>query len=133
MKAVFLDTVGILAILDEDDQWHAAAAKAYKPLLTSRRRLITTMPVLFECGNAAARRPYRNDVNDLRQRLREHGCLIEPGADDLDNAWAAYTRGDASEAGIVDQLSFAVMRRLGLTQAFTNDRHFVAAGFEALF
>lgn len=25
MTPVFLDTVGILAILDEDDQWHAAA------------------------------------------------------------------------------------------------------------
>jgi predicted nucleic acid-binding protein len=34
---------------------------------------------------------------------------------------------------IVDQISFAVMRRLGLTQAFTNDNHFRAAGFETLF
>jgi len=25
------------------------------------------------------------------------------------------------------------MRRLGITQAFTNDRHFQAAGFETLF
>jgi predicted nucleic acid-binding protein len=30
-------------------------------------------------------------------------------------------------------VSFSVMRRLGLTRAFTNDRHFAAAGFEALF
>jgi predicted nucleic acid-binding protein len=27
-------------------------------------------------------------------------------------------------------LSFAVMRRLGIAKAFTNDRHFRAAGFE---
>ena len=25
MSLVFLDTVGIIALLDEDDQWHAAA------------------------------------------------------------------------------------------------------------
>ena len=33
----------------------------------------------------------------------------------------------------VDQLSFQVMRRLGLTEAFTNDQHFQAAGFTTLF
>ena len=35
--------------------------------------------------------------------------------------------------GIVDYVSFAVMRRLGIRQAFTNDRHFQEAGFETLF
>jgi predicted nucleic acid-binding protein len=41
--------------------------------------------------------------------------------------------GSAGEAGIVDHLSFAIMRRLGITDAFTNDRHFAAAGFNILF
>jgi predicted nucleic acid-binding protein len=45
----------------------------------------------------------------------------------------AYDRGDASQAGIVDHVSFIVMRRVGIRQAFTNDRHFTAAGFETLF
>jgi len=31
------------------------------------------------------------------------------------------------------RVSFAVMRRLGITEAFTNDRHFGAAGFTTLF
>jgi predicted nucleic acid-binding protein len=30
-------------------------------------------------------------------------------------------------------VSFAVMRRLGIQRAFTNDRHFREAGFETLF
>lgn len=33
----------------------------------------------------------------------------------------------------VDNVSFVVMRRLGITDAFTNDRHFKAAGFNTLF
>ena len=37
------------------------------------------------------------------------------------------------DAGIVDLVSFAVLRRLGITQVFTNDKHFTAAGFEVLF
>ena len=39
----------------------------------------------------------------------------------------------ASQAGIVDQVSFIVMRRLGIIEAFTNDKHFEAAGFRVLF
>jgi len=33
----------------------------------------------------------------------------------------------------VDHFSFAVMQRLGLKRAFTNDRHFAAFEFEPLF
>ena len=33
----------------------------------------------------------------------------------------------------MDHLSFRVMCRLGLTEAFTNDRHFQAAGFTTMF
>jgi uncharacterized protein len=39
----------------------------------------------------------------------------------------------AGDASIVDCISFAVMRRLGLTEVFFNDQHFVAAGFTTLF
>ncbi len=56
-----------------------------------------------------------------------------PTTQDWDLAWAAYARGDAGEAGIVDHVSFIIMRRLGITDAFTNDRHFKTAGFNTLF
>ncbi len=59
--------------------------------------------------------------------------MLIPTAADLDEAWASYDRGEAGDAGIVDHLSFVVMRRLGLTEALTNDRHFQAAGFTTLF
>jgi predicted nucleic acid-binding protein len=51
----------------------------------------------------------------------------------VEDAWASYHRGEADQAGIVDQISFRVMRRLGATEAFTNDQHFRAAGFAPLF
>lgn len=56
-----------------------------------------------------------------------------PTPEETEGAWAAYDRGEAGQAGIVDHVSFAVMRRVGLTEAFTNDRHFQAAGFTTLF
>ena len=48
-------------------------------------------------------------------------------------AWELYHRQKPGAAGIVDQVSFLVMTRLRITDAFTNDRHFKAAGFNTLF
>ena len=69
----------------------------------------------------------------LREELLDDGLLIEPSASDCEQAWAAYERGKAGDAGIVDHISFVVMRRLGLTEAFTHNAHFKAAGFVTLF
>ena len=133
MTPVLLDTVGLIALWDEDDQWHEPAAVAYDCLHAAGCVVMVTTLVLYECGNAAARRPYRTDVDDLRQRMAADGGLVEPTESDLNMAWVAYRAGHAGGAGIVDHVSFAVMRRLGITDAFTNDRHFAAAGFRPLF
>jgi uncharacterized protein len=133
MTPVFVDTVGMIAVWNSSDQWHQAADAAYRALLAQGRPLVVTDLVLFECGNAAARRPYRHRVNALRRSLRAEGLIIIPTELDIEEAWDAYDRGDAGEAGIIDQVSFVVMRRLGLTEVFTNDRHFQAAGFRTLF
>jgi uncharacterized protein len=130
---VFLDTVGLLAVWDVSDQWHDAAEAAFNLLAAANEDLITTSYVLAECGNAAARRPYRQAPEQLRQHLEAGGMLVVPTEEDWRNAWAAYARGEAGQAGIVDHLSFTVMRRLALTRAFTNDHHFSAAGFQILF
>jgi uncharacterized protein len=133
MNPVFLDTVGLVAIWNRTDQWHAIAMTVFSDLVRRQVPLVTTSAVLLECGNEAARRPYRPHVVALRQMLSARAGLIEPSVADLDQAWADYAAGLASSAGIVDQVSFTVMRRLGLTEAFTNDRHFQAAGFVTLF
>ncbi len=65
---VFLDTVGLLAVWDESDQWHGAAEACFSELLGCRADLVTSSFVLLECGNAAARRPYRSAVSRLRKQ-----------------------------------------------------------------
>jgi uncharacterized protein len=129
MRAVFLDTVGLIAVWDTSDQWHAAAEEVYRQLLAQGRRLVTTSLVLLECSNASARRPYRTRVNALRVALEQGQLLIEPTVPEMEEAWAAYDRGEAGQAGIMAHMSFGVMRREGITEAFANDRPFQAAGF----
>ncbi|MEY4200651.1 MAG: hypothetical protein RLZZ265_2391 [Verrucomicrobiota bacterium] len=133
MSVVFLDTVGLLALWDKDDQWHANARTAFEALVRERRPMVTTTFVLLECGNAAARRPYRLAVDRLRKQMHDEGTLIAPTAEDWDAGWQSYRNGTPTTAGIVDQVSFAVLRRIGIANVFTNDRHFRAAGFEVCF
>lgn len=118
---------------DSSDQWNTAADAAYQDIIQRGQQVLTTPLILWECGNAAARRPFRQRVNVLRQKLIQEGLLIAPTPQEIEVAWAAFDRGEAAQAGIVDHVSFVVMRRLGITEAFTNDRHFQAAGFTTLF
>jgi uncharacterized protein len=122
-----------LALWNTSDQCHQTAESSFARLLSERASLGSTAYVLLECGNAAARRPYRSAVIRLRDQLERNNRLISPNLEDWQSAWGAYARGDADFAGIVDQISFVVMGRLGLKKAFTNDKHFRAAGFETLF
>ena len=49
MNTVFLDTVGLVAVWDEADQWHAAAGNAFAEIMSERRPFVTTRFILLEC------------------------------------------------------------------------------------
>ncbi len=133
MNGVLLDTVGLVAVWDRSDQWHTVAVEAWAGIVASGAPLLITPFVIAECANAASRRPYRGSGERLRQRLVALRGFIEPTIQEWEAACAAYAAGRIGGPGIVDELSFAIMRRLGLQRAFTNDGHFADAGFEPLF
>jgi uncharacterized protein len=133
VKRVFLDTVGLIARWDGRDQWHQLAVEAFQRIVAERAMAVTTDSVLLECGNALARTAMRSAVAVLRESLIASDQLVVPETEDVEAAWREYEVRDAGGLGIVDLISFRVMRRLGITEAFTNDRHFKAAGFTTLF
>lgn len=133
MKAVFLDTVGLIAIWEKSDQWHRDALDAYQLILTSRSLLVSTTFVLLECANSASRRPYRNEVDALRKMLVNLNGLVFPSDEDWQVAWDEYRAGYPGSPGVCDLVSFRVMRDMDVTDVFSNDKHFKAAGFNTLF
>ncbi len=78
MTTVFLDTVGLIALWNRSDQWHAVATAAFHALDPKNTHLVTTTYVLLECANAAARRPYRDKVIAIRDDMGQAGDLYEP-------------------------------------------------------
>jgi predicted nucleic acid-binding protein len=133
MSDIFLDTVGLLALLDEADQWHAGAQSAYERIKSEGRDFVTTPFVLLESGNSAARTRYRRAINEVRIDLEARQRIFVPTETEWEGAWRRYERHEIDRAGVVDHTSFQVMWRLGLRDAFTCDQHFRAAGFSVLF
>jgi uncharacterized protein len=89
MSAVFLDTVGILALLERSEQWHDATTRIWMLLDQAGRSQWTTTLVLCECDNAVARKPYRRRIAEIHCEFQADGTLIAPTHADLETAWIA--------------------------------------------
>jgi hypothetical protein len=59
MTTVFMDTVGLLALWDESDQWQASASLAMTAVNVPGTRFVTTPYVLLECSNVEVHRVER--------------------------------------------------------------------------
>lgn len=61
-EAVFLDTVGLIAVLNRDDQYHEPAKAVFAKIGLSGRAVVTTNLVLAEVANGLARTALRKEV-----------------------------------------------------------------------
>jgi predicted nucleic acid-binding protein len=130
--SVFIDTSGFIAVLDKDDASHTEAVKTWMDILTSEEDLVTTNYVLVEtCAlvqNRLGMRAIKVFQEDIEPVLR-----IEWIDKDVHQAAMRIMRAAArKKLSLVDCVSFEAMRLLGVTTAFTLDRHFKDQGFICL-
>jgi predicted nucleic acid-binding protein len=132
--AVFLDTVGLVALLNRDDALHDAAAVAFAELERSTRFLVTTSLVLGEVGNCLARTALREDVAWLVRALRREprATIVHPDDAGFESAVELFCSRADKQWGLVDCFSFVVMQAHGAEEALTADRHFRQAGFRTM-
>jgi hypothetical protein len=134
MSRVFLDTSGLIALVNTSDQSHTAAEAAWVQVVESRASLVTTSLVLAEIGDGLSRIGYREMAVELVDRLHSAPRVtVFPYDPALESgAWALYKQRTDKEWGITDCVSFVVMRRERIGEAFTTDHHFEQAGFRSL-
>jgi hypothetical protein len=128
---IFVDTQYVLARVNPRDQHHIRAVELSKRIVGAR--MLITEPVLLEIGNAMARR-FKNEAIDLIEHAQTSDDiqLIRLTENLFQRGLALYSSHRDKDWGLVDCISFVVMRDFGVTEALTHDEHFVQAGFRAL-
>lgn len=130
-RKIFVDTLFVIALINERDQYHERAAELTD--LCDGQLLLTTDAVLLEIGNALARAFRKEAAAVIETFLSSPDVeIVHIAPDLLDRAVSLYKDHQDKEWGLVDCISFVVMREAGVSTALTFDRHFVQAGFTAL-
>ncbi len=131
---VFVDTSAFVALLRRDDAHHAGAERIQQRLKAERVRLVTTNFVVAEThalllrhlGGAAARE-FLNGVDGGHMAV-----LVRAEPADAVGARTTIYRQTDKDYSLCDAISFAVMTRLDLRQAWAFGRHFGQYGWEVL-
>lgn len=128
---LFVDTAFVLALINRRDQYHQAALAVSQQ--SEGAPLLTTDAVLFEIGNALSRGYKSEAVQIIDEFLHaDEVDVIHLNPALFVRAFTLYKTHNDKEWGLVDCLSFVVMRDRGVTQALTFDHHFTQAGFQVL-
>lgn len=136
MQRVFADTFYWIALLYRRDPWHDRVS-ALSATLLEDDTVLTTDAVLTELLAAlSAAGPYvrQEAVTLVEGLLADANVRVVAGTRALFLEGLALYRARPDKAySLTDCLSMQVMRREGLTDVLTNDRHFTQEGFHILF
>lgn len=125
---LFLDTSFAIALASKKDDLHPRAVSLAQEIKSQQNSLITTQAVLLEIGNSLSRFSTRSFCIAFLEELESDSIT-----DVLyDKAFDLFRSMRDKEWGLVDCISFIVMRERGSNHALTADEHFVQAGFRAL-
>jgi predicted nucleic acid-binding protein len=126
----FVDTSALYALLDADDDNHAAAANWFAdPGAAPADVLVTHSYVLVETSALVHHRLNASAVRDLFDALIPALTVMFVDAALHARAAAAYLAGVSRRVSFVDRVSFQLIRDMGLDRAFAFDRDFASEGF----
>jgi predicted nucleic acid-binding protein len=134
MIPTFLDTSGLIAVVNVDDQWHELAEAVWLDVVASQVPLVTTSLVLIEIGDGLSRIKHRRLAVQLRDLLMASPQVevIQTSAADESRAWDLFRQRSDKEWGMTDCVSMIVAQDRQIADVFSADHHFEQAGFRLL-
>lgn len=127
----FIDTLFVVALVNPNDQYHTRASELAEKY--ESHPLLVTDVVLLEIGNGLARNYKKQAVEIIEQFFASDEVKIVHLTPELfQRGFTLYKTHKDKEWGLIDCISFEVMREASVADALTFDQHFVQAGFQAL-
>jgi len=126
---VFVDTSALIAFLDEDDPAHSVCREAWRQAVLEAEGLVTTDYIVVEAVAVAQR---RWGLDAVRTLVDEYLPLIEVGSistEDRAAALSALLAAGRRRLSLVNCVSFAIMRRMGIREYLGLDPHLEEQGF----
>jgi predicted nucleic acid-binding protein len=127
---LFVDTSGILALIDRDDRSHVGTTEAF--VLGRSEPLVTHAYVVVETLAVARRRFGAMVAADIIDHVLPAIEVTPVDAELHATALAAFRVSIDSSVSLVDRTSFAFMAREGIGRAIALDADFRTTGFETL-
>jgi len=135
MKPVFVDTFYWVAVTDPNDARHLDAVQFGRS--SQFPYLVTTDEVLDEylAYFAGARNDLRHRAGQFVLRLLRNPAVRvhEQSRSSFVSGLGLYLARPDKGYSLTDCISMETMRREGISEVLTNDRHFEQEGFRALF
>ncbi len=131
MRRLFADTSGWFSLFDRADLNFSRAVSFFKanslPLVTTNYIFAETVTLLtYRLGHR-----YAQEFGD--KLLSSNSVfLYRTGADDEFRAWEYFKKYSDKDYSYADCVSFIVMKKFMIKEAFTFDRHFSQAGFRTV-
>ena len=131
---VFLDSVYLIALEVENDQHHEEASKHWTTLFERPHTLVTTSYVLDEIVTFLNSRRQHAKAIRLGDNLltASNIQLIHVDENLFSDGWSYFKQYADKTFSLTDCISFVLMKRLGIAEALTFDKHFEQAGFSRL-
>jgi uncharacterized protein len=134
MRQVFADTYYWIALLNDQDQGHAAAQAVSQSL--GQATILTTQEVLSEVlthFSGFGRFMRQSAAAFIRNILADPAITVRKQSDQsfLSGLSLYETRTD-KEYSLTDCIAMAAMRQEGITEVLTHDNHFTQEGFTIL-
>jgi predicted nucleic acid-binding protein len=132
-ERVFVDSSAYYALTDPRDDHHVQAVAERQRLVREGSELYMTNAVLIELHGLILNRMDRDTAERVLDALFASATrIIRATERDETRARQIIHQQRDNEYSMTDAISFAVMQRLHLRQAWTYDHHFAQFGFAAV-
>lgn len=130
----FVDASGWIALVNRNDALHSQAVRIYQQRLDEGRGFVTSSVVLLEVGNWLSPIPLRHLASGLVDRIERSRRIevVQLTPEICLKGWQLYAQRPDKDWGVIDCISFTIMKEREIVEALTGDRHFQQAGFVAL-
>lgn len=127
--SVFVDTSAMIAVLDADEPESGRIREAWSRGFDDGEGFVTSNYNIVEACSVAQRRLGMNAVRDLVGEIVP--LMYVEWVTDVDHeaGMTALLTAGRRQLSLVDCVSFAMMRRLGVRECLALDPHFAEQGF----